>query len=98
MIEEQTPPRTDFYLRLNSEADMPTVLAAFDRQISIVGTIHKPTGVTLTDADGNDYPETAPLSGHHVNVRIVGDAYRDAVEALDATNGVIPQQPVRVWA
>ncbi len=129
MIEEQTPPRTDFYLRLNSEADMPTVLAAFYRQdtttevddetgeetvinvgdpylvpntkdyaISIVGTIHKPTGVTLTDADGNDYPETAPLSGHHVNIRIVGDAYRNAVEAIDATNGVIPQQPVRVWA
>jgi hypothetical protein len=129
MIEEQTPPRTDFYLRLNSEADMPTVLAAFYRQdtttefddetgeetvinvgdpylvpntkdyaISIVGTIHKPTGVTLTDADGNEYPETAPLSGHHVNVRIVGDAYRNAVEALDATHGVIPQQPVRVWA
>ena len=129
MIEEQTPPRTDFYLKLASEADMPTVLAAFYRQdtttevdgetgeetvinvgdpylvpntkdyaISIVGTIHKPTGVTLTDADGNEYPETAPLSGYHVNIRIVGDAYRNAVEAIDATNGVIPQQPVRVWA
>ncbi len=129
MIEEQTPPRTDFFLRLNSKADMPTVLATFYRQdtttlvddetgeetvvnvgdpylvmhtkdyaLDIVGVIHRPTGVILTDADGNDYPEQAPLDGWHVNIRIVGDAYRNAVEAIDATSGVIPQQPVRVWA
>ena len=129
MTEEQTPPRTDFFLRLNSEADMPTVLAAFYRQgtktevddetgeetvvnvgdpylvantkdyaINIVGTIYKPTGNTLTDADGNEYPEMAPLDGWHINIRIVGDAMRDEVEAIDATHGVIPQQPVRVWA
>ena len=126
MIEEQTPPSTDFYLRLNSEADMPTVLADFYRQdtttevddetgeetvvnvgdpylvattkdyaINIVGVIHKPTGVTLTDADGNDYPETAPLDGWHINIRIVGDAMRDAVEAIDSPRRGIPQQLVR---
>lgn len=33
----------------------------------IIGTIRKPTGVTLTDSKGNDYPETAPIPGHHVN-------------------------------
>ena len=32
MIEETTPPRTDFFLKLSSEADMPTVMSAFYRQ------------------------------------------------------------------
>ena len=129
MIEEPTPTRTDFFLKLASEADMPTVLADFYRQdtqtlvddetgeetvvnvgdpylvpytkdyaLDVVGVIYRPTGVILTDAGGNEYPEQAPLDGWHVNIRIVGDAYRDAVEAIDATNGVIPQQPVRIWA
>jgi len=122
-------PKTDFYLRLNAEADMPTVLSAFYRQdtatevddktgeetvvnvgdpyfvpnthdyaIDVVGVIYDPTGNMLTDPEGNEYPEMAPLNGWHVNIRIVGDAMRDAVEAIDATHGVIPQHPVRIWA
>jgi len=128
MLEETTPIRTDFFLKLASEADMPTVLSAFYRQdtettvddetgeetvvnvgepylvahtpdyaIDIVGVIHRPTGVILTDADGNEHPEQAPLDGWHVNIRIVGDAMRDTVEALDAICGVIPNRPARVW-
>ena len=128
MIEETTPTRTDFFLKLASEADMPTVLSAFYRQdtettvddetgeetvvnvgdpymvmqtpdyaIDIVGVIHRPTGNTLTDADGNEYPEQAPLEGWHVNVRLLGDTLRDTVEALDAIYGVIPNTPARVW-
>ena len=128
MIEETTPPRNDFCLKLASEADMPTVLSAFYRQdtettvddetgeetvvnvgdpymvkqtpdyaIDIVGVIYRPTGNILTDADGNEYPEQAPLEGWHVNIRIVGDAMRDTVEALDAIYGVIPNTPARVW-
>jgi len=127
MIEEQAP-KTDFYLKLDSEADTPTALAAFYRQdtettvddetgeetvtnvgdpylvmhspdyaIDIVGVIHKPTGNTLTDAEGNQYPETAPLDGWHINFRLVGDARRADVEALDAAYGVTPSSPSRVW-
>ena len=127
MIEEQAP-KTDFYLKLDSEADTPTALAAFYRQdtettvddetgeetvtnvgdpylvmhtpdyaIDIVGVIHKPTGNTLTDAEGNQYPETAPLDGWHINFRLVGDARRADVEALDAAYGVTPKSPSRVW-
>jgi len=122
-------PKTDFYLRLNAEADMPTALAAFYRQDSttvvdpetgeehvqlegepylvqnthdyamdIVGVIHKPTGNTLTDAEGNEYPEMAPLDGWHINIRLIGDAVREAVEAVDAAYGVTPETPARVWA
>ena len=128
MIEEPTAPRNDFFLKLASEADMPTALAAFYHQdtettvddetgeetvtnvgdpylvqytkdcaIDVVGVIYRPTGNMLTDADGNEYPEQAPLDGWHVNIRLIGDARRVDVEAADAVYGVIPNSPARVW-
>lgn len=129
MTEELiTAPKTDFYIKLASEADMPTALAAFYRQdsitvvdpetgeehvqlegdpylvkhspdhaIDIVGVIHEPTGNILTDAEGNQYPETAPIDGWHINIRLSGDARRADVEALDALYGVTPNSPSRVW-
>jgi hypothetical protein len=125
VIEEA--PKTDFYLRIPAESDMPTVLSAFYRQdyvtnvdeegnetqtpegdaylvahshdyaIDVVGTLHEPTGTMLTDDEGNEYPEMAPMAGWHVNIRLVGDAVRETVEALDASHGVTPEQPMRVW-
>jgi len=130
MIDEPVidTPKTDFYLKLASEADMPTALAAFYRQdtittvdpetgeetvtpegdpylvmhspdyaIDIVGVIYDPTGNMLTDAEGFEYPETAPLDGWHINIRLVGEARREDVEALDALYGVTPTSPRRVW-
>ena len=127
MIEE-TPSKTDFYLRLQSEADTPAALSAFyhqdytvtvdedtgeeiqtpegdpylvmhtpDYAIDIVGVIHKPTGNTLMDDAGFEYEETTPLDGWHINVRLMGDARRADVEALDAAYGVTPKSPSRVW-
>jgi hypothetical protein len=121
-------PKTDFYLKLNSEADLSTALSAFYKQdyttvvdeetgeetqtpegepylllnthdyaIDLVDTIYKPTGNTLTDEEGNEYPEMAPLDGFHINIRLVGDAVRETVEALDAQYGVTPNSPSRVW-
>lgn len=129
MIEEQTTPRTDFYLKLASEAEMPTALADFyhqdtetlvddetgeetvvnvgdpylvqytkDYAIDVVGVIHKPTGVMLTDEDDNEYPEIAPLDGWHVNLRLSGEGRRDDAEALAAyTVDPTPVTPTRVW-
>ena len=125
---EETPSKTDFYLRLQSEADTPAALSAFYKQdytvtvdeetgeeiqtpegdpylvmhtadyaIDIVGVIHKPTGNTLTDDAGFEYDETAPMDGWHINVRLVGDARRSDVEALDAAYGVTPNSPSRLW-
>ena len=122
-------PKTDFYLRLNAEADMPTALAAFYQQdytvtvdaetgaetqtpdgdpylvmnspdyaIDVVGIIMDPTGVILTDDEGNEYPEMASLDGWHINIRLIGDKMRDIVEAIDAQYGVTPNTPARVWA
>ena len=130
MIEETIieAPKQDFYIRLNSEADMPTVFADFYKQdyvtvvdeetgessqvadgdpylvtnthdyaIDLVGTIYEPTGNVLTDAEGNEYPEMAPVDGWHVNVRLVGDARRVDIENIDAVYGVVPNSPSRVW-
>ena len=122
-------PKTDFYIRLPSETDMPTALAAFYKQdsttvvdpdtgeehvqlegepylvstthdyaIDLVGVIYEPTGETLTDAEGNEYPATAPLDGWHLNIRLLNDTMRAAVEAIDAAYGVTPDSPSRVWA
>ena len=120
----------DFYIRLNSEVDTLTALAAFchqdtqttvddetgeetvtnvgepylvtathDYAIDVVGVIYKPTGETLTDDEGNEYPETAPLDGWHLNIRLIGDARRADVEAL--SNYFVDPEPVtpaRAWA
>lgn len=120
----------DYYLKLNSEADMPTVLAAFYKQdtvtetdpetgeetvtpvgepylvtathdyaIDVVGTIYKPTGLMLTDDEGNEYPETAPISGWHVNLRLVTDAMQAEADALSAYFvDPEPVTPARSWA
>lgn len=131
MTEEVIEPeviKTDFYLRLATEADMPTVLSDFytqdtettvdeetgeetttnvgdpylvsntsDYAIDVVGTLHEPTGNTLTDEDGMEYPEMQAMTGWHVNIRLMGDAMRDTVETLDTSHGVTPEAPMRVW-
>ena len=131
MTEEVIEPeviKTDFYLRLATEADMPTVLSSFYKQdtkttvdeetgeetttnvgdpylvsntsdyaIDVVGTLHEPTGNTLTDEDGMEYPEMQAMTGWHVNIRLMGDAMRDTVETLDTSHGVTPEAPMRVW-
>jgi len=129
MTEEviEDAPKRDFYLKLNAESDMPTVLSDFYQQdyvtqvddegnetqvadgdpylvqfthdyaIDVVGVVQEPTGVTLTDSEGNDYPEMADVAGWHVNIRLVGDAMRETVEALDTSHGVTPNSPSRVW-
>ena len=131
MTEEVIEPeviKTDFYLRLATEADMPTVLSSFytqdtettvdeetgeetttnvgdpylvsntsDYAIDVVGTLHEPTGNTLTDDEGMEYPEMQAMSGWHVNIRLTGDAVRETVETLDTSHGVTPEAPMRVW-
>jgi len=109
MIEETEVIKTDFYLKLANKASMTTVLSAFynendefvsntsDYTIDIVGTLHEPTGATLTDDDGMEYPEMQAMTGWHVNIRLVGDAVRDTVETLDTSYGVTPDAPQRIW-
>ena len=109
MIDEVTGPKNDFYIKLANEAAMPLVLSHFyneegelvantaDYAIDVIGTIYEATGVTLTGADGMDYPKMAALDGWHVNIRLSSDTMQDAVEALDVSVGVTPDAPKRVW-
>jgi len=105
--------RRDFYLKLASESEMTVVLAPFygtdddghyglithtsDYDIDVVGILYEPTGNTLTDDEGFPYPEVTPLPGWHINIRLANDAMRETVEALDASHGVTPNSPSRVW-
>jgi len=85
--EETTTNVGDPYLVSNSS----------DYAIDVVGTLHEATGNTLTDDEGMEYPEMQEMTGWHVNIRLMGDAAREAVEALDTTHGVTPETPMRVW-
>jgi len=57
----------------------------------IIGVIYRPTGNTLTDDEGNEYPEQEALDGFHVNIRA------EAPIAELETYRVYPNQPVRIW-
>jgi hypothetical protein len=70
-----------------------------DYAIDVVGVVHTPTGNTITHQDGFSYDEMAPLEGWHVNIRLLGDAMRDEVEALsEYLVDPTPSTPSRVWA
>lgn len=92
VINEETGEET-----LTPEGDPYLVTHAHDYAIDVIGTLHEPTGTMLTDEEGNQYPQMAPIEGWHVNVRLVGDTKREAVEAINTTYGVVPNSPSRVW-
>jgi hypothetical protein len=107
-IQMDNSVKIDFYLKLANEAAMTSVLSDFynadefvpntsNYAIDVVGTLSEPTGNTLTDDNDMEYPEMQDLDGWHVNIRLIGDEVREAVEALDETHGVTPSAPQRIW-
>jgi len=80
-----------------ADGDPYLVTHSHDYAIDVVGTLHEPTGTMLTDEEGNEYPEMQAKAGWHINIRLVGDAVRETVEALDTSHGVTPETPMRVW-
>ena len=79
------------------DGDAYLVMHSHSHSFDIVGLIHDATGNMLTDADGIEYPEMAPIDGWHVNLRIRGDYMRSDAEAIDAAFGVSPVTPHRTW-
>ena len=59
--------------------------------IDTIGVIYKPTGNTI-DTDDGPMPETAPIEGWHVNVRVVNEDPTPFEQYI-----VTPATPVRVW-
>ena len=82
---------------MEDDGDPYLVMHSHNHSFDIVGLIHEPTGNMLTDAEGIEYPEMAPIPGWHVNLRIRGDYMRTEAEAIDATDGVSPVTPHRTW-
>jgi len=79
------------------DGDPYLVTGSADHAFDIVGLIHKATGNMLTDDEGMEYPEMAPVPGWHINLRIRGDYMRTEAEAIDAEYGVEPATPHRTW-
>lgn len=65
-----------------------------------VGTIYAPTGNTLTDDDGNEYPEIAPVQGYHLNLRKMRDEADSIITILEDADLTIdpPATPSRKFA
>lgn len=82
---------------MENDGDAYLVMHSKDHSIDIVGLIHEATGNMLTDDEGNEYPEIAPINGWHVNLRIRGDYMRAEAEAIDTDFGVEPATPHRTW-
>ena len=82
---------------MENDGDAYLVMGSADHAFDIIGLIHKATGNMLTDADGMEYPEMAPVDGWHINLRIRGDYMRAEAEAIDAEYGVEPATPHRTW-
>ena len=62
--------------------------------LDIIGIMHRETGNTLTDDEGNDYPETEAISGYHANLR--EKLTPEQVAALPTVPA--PATPYRIWA
>ena len=63
--------------------------------IDVIGVIHAPTGNMIEGDDGLFFPETAPIPGWHVNVRIISG---DPLPSSFAVYEVFPTSPVREFA
>jgi hypothetical protein len=82
----------DYNLRFNDEAEATAFLAERTYlAVDVIGQISLPTGNTIETEQG-PMPETAPISGWHVNVR-----HTEEAPELEPFR-VHPQNPVRVWA
>jgi len=68
-------------------------------RLKLLPDLTEPTGETLVDGEGNEYPEMAPVPGYHVNVFVHPDheeAYRAALS--DVLIDPAPETPIVEWA
>ena len=59
-------------------------------ELDVIGTIYQPTGTMLTDDEGNEYPEIAPIDGFHANIKT--DKVVEGLPTIEA-----PTTPYRKW-
>jgi hypothetical protein len=100
-MEDENNQRPD---DLDPEADWE-MTGAFDwvftgTALDIIGSIYAPTGNTLTDEEGVEYPEMAAIDGFHANLKAEFDldeegnvVIPDGLPTIEA-----PSTPYRKWA
>lgn len=105
---------TEFAILVEVEQEDSSVVLVSSGLASVdfVGTIYKPTGITITEEDGMEYPQLSALAGYHVNLRFIDlpatqvvdletgevEEIPSPIPALLEPYSVEPTTPSRVWA
>jgi len=82
------------------EDDNDVIRATSWVRVDEIGSIYAPTGKTLTDDDGNSYPEMAAVAGYHANLRKLSDKADTLIQHLEDGGDTItpPATPARGFA
>ena len=69
-------------------------------RVDDIGSIYEATGKTLTDDEGNEYPEMAAVAGYHANLRKLSDKADTLIQHLEDGGHTItpPATPARGFA
>ena len=69
-------------------------------RVDDIGAIYAPSGKTLTDDEGNEYPEMAAVTGYHANLRKLSDKADTLIQHLEDGGHIItpPATPARGFA
>ena len=82
------------------EDDNDVIMATNWVRVDEIGSIYAPTGNTLTDDEGNSYPEMAAVPGYHANLRKLSDKADTLIQHLEDGGDTItpPATPSRGFA
>ena len=80
--------------------DNDVIMATAWVRVDDIGAIYAPTGKTLTDDEGNSYPEMAAVAGYHANLRKLSDKADTLIKHLEDGGNIIapPATPARGFA
>lgn len=82
------------------EDDNDVIRATSWVRVDDIGSIYEATGKTLTDDEGNEYPEMAAVAGYHANLRKLSDKADTLIQHLEDGGHIItpPATPARGFA
>ena len=82
------------------EDDNDVIMATHWVRVDDIGAIYAATGKTLTDDEGNSYPEMAAVAGYHANLRKLSDKADTLIKHLEDGGHIItpPATPARGFA
>tara|TARA_R100000773_G_C4218510_1_gene116969 strand:+ start:950 stop:1378 length:429 start_codon:yes stop_codon:yes gene_type:complete len=80
--------------------DNDVIMATNWVRVDDIGSIYEATGKTLTDDEGNEYPEMAAVPGYHANLRKLSDKADTLIQHLEDGGHIItpPATPARGFA